>query len=274
MIDPSREPIGSALDTLRENGIESGELLITMGSGQSNPWSDKVTAQVSYSQLSGWQAPSVEGHGGRLGLIEIGGENVLVMEGRHHYYEARSYEGVLAPLSVMYALGVRKALLTNSVGALRSGMRQGDLVLLSDHILFQGPELGTILQSRWPDGVRPRYWEEGREAVKRAAGRAGVPLTEGVLLCVPGPMYETRAEAEMARRMGADVVAMSLAPEALAGMALGYRVVGLSLVTNLVGGEGHAELRHEEVISTAGKYQPSLDKLLAEAVPALLAASG
>jgi len=269
MIGPPQGVIDSALEYLRGAGIESADLLVTLGSGQSNPWVEEVIVEVDYGLLPGWRAPAVEGHGGKLSLVRVGGENVLVMAGRHHYYEARSYEGVIAPLSVSRALGVRKVVLTNSVGALRKGMRPGDLVLLSDHLFLQGPRMGRLLQGSWPRGVRPGYWEEGGAVVKEAAGRLGIRVTEGVLLCVSGPMYETRAEAEMARRIGADVVAMSLAPEALAAWALGCRVVGLSLVTNMIGEEGHTGLHHKEIITAAARFQPYLAILLREAVPEL-----
>jgi purine-nucleoside phosphorylase len=125
-----------------------------------------------------------------------------------------------------------------------------------------------------PYAADPSYWKEGRMIVMEKAEGAGIELSEGILFCVQGPMYETASEAEMARRMGADVVAMSLAPEAMIANALGCRVVGLSLVTNSAGGSNLAGPNHNEVISAAVTYKPLLDKLLKEAVPALSAAGG
>lgn len=273
MIGPSSQSIDAAISTLREAGIDSASFLVTLGSGQSNPWSDETEVEIDYEQVPDWPAPAVEGHAGKLSLVKMGEENLLVMEGRHHYYEARSYDGVIAPLRISCALGVKKVLLANSVGSLRSELCTGDFILISDHVFFQGPELEKLLQVEWPSGVKPSYWKEGRKIVMEKAEGAGIELAEGVLFCVQGPMYETGAEAEMARRMGADVVAMSLAPEALTAAALGCRVVGLSLVTNVVGGSDLAGPNHDEVISAAATYKPLLDKLLKETVPALAAAS-
>jgi len=272
MTVPPSQTIDAAITTLREAGISSASFLVTLGSGQSNPWSDEVEVEIDYQQVPGWCAPTVEGHGGKLSLVRMGEENLLVMEGRHHYYEARSYDGVIAPLRISCALGVEKVLLANSVGSLRSELCTGDLMLISDHIFFQGSELEELLQAEWPSGVRTFYWEEGRKIVMEKAESAGIELDEGVLFCVQGPMYETAAEAEMARRMGADVVAMSLAPEAMAAAAMGCRVVGISLVTNAVGGSDLAGPDHDEVITAAATYRPLLDKLLKETVPALAAA--
>ena len=273
MIGPSSQTIDTAISTLREAGIGNAAFLVTLGSGQSNPWSDEIEVEIDYEQVPGWPAPAVEGHGGKLSLVRMGEENVLVMEGRHHYYEACSYDGVIAPLRISRALGVEKVLLSNSVGSLSSELCTGDIILISDHVFFQGPELEKLLQAEWPSGVKPSYWEKGRKIVMEKAEDVGIELAEGVLFCVQGPMYETGAEAEMARRMGADVVAMSLAPEAMAATAMGCSVVGLSLVTNAVGGRDLAGPNHDEVISTAAIYKPLLDKLLKETVPALVAAS-
>ena len=64
----------------------------------------------------------------------------------------------------------------------------------------------------------------------------GIAVADGVYAAVAGPAYETPAETEMLRRMGATVVGMSTVPEAVAARALGMRVLGLSFVTNAAGG--------------------------------------
>jgi purine-nucleoside phosphorylase len=259
---------------LNGEGIESAAVMVTLGSGQKNPWSDEVVIQLEYTQIPGWPAAAVEGHAGRLNLVHVGAENVLVMEGRHHYYESRSYDGVIAPLRISRALGVDRVVLTNSVGSLHSELQAGDLMLVSDHLFFQGPELQTLLGSETPFGQEGPYWKEGGQLVRDAAVNAEIELKEGILFCVQGPMYETGAEAEMARRMGADVVAMSLAPEAMIATAFGCRVIGLSLVTNSIGVSVLAGPNHNEVISAAAMYQSRLDRMLKEVVPVVAAAVG
>ncbi len=273
MIGPSQETVEAAVEVLLSAGIVCADLLVTFGSGQKNPWDSETEITIPYTEIPGWAPPGVEGHGGELSLVRMGEDNVLVMVGRHHYYEARSYESVAAPLKAACELGVRRALLTNSAGAVRKDLRQGDFVLLTDHILQQGPDLADLLRDAWEEGMVPTYWQEGATILRQAAQQGGIPLSEGMLLCVTGPAYETGAEIEMARRMGADVVAMSLAPEALIAWSLGFEVSGLSLVTNSPGTDGRACLHHHDVVEAALGMQPVLDRLLREAVPRMLPVS-
>jgi purine-nucleoside phosphorylase len=152
----------------------------------------------------------------------------------------------------------------------REDLRQGDFVLITDHILLHGPALPDLLQGETVSDAAPGYWSEGAAVIRQSAEKVGLALIDGVLLCVTGPTYETRAEIEMARRMGSAVVAMSLAPEALIAWSLGIDVAGLSLVTNIAGAQGSADLHHDEVVAAAARMQPELNRLLREAVPRML----
>jgi len=244
--------------------------LVTLGSGHASPWRDQTQINVPYAQLPGWSVPGVPGHHGNLGLVRLGAMNLLVMEGRHHYYEARSYQGVVFPLHVAGALGVRLVVLTNSAGSLRPDLEPGEIVLTAGHLFLQGtiqPGCDSPVQ-KIRSGV---YWEEGRALMAASARRAGIGVREGVLACVGGPSYETVAESAMLRGLGADVVSMSLAPEALAASSMGLKVVGLSIVTNTAPGVTGSVPDHDTVVATAARAQPHLDVLLREAVPPLLA---
>lgn len=71
-----------------------------------------------------------------------------------------------------------------------------------------------------------------------------------------GPSYETPAEIRFLRGAGADAVGMSTVPEAIAARALGMKVMGLSVITNLAAGIGSAPLSHDEVLET-GRFAGS-----------------
>jgi purine-nucleoside phosphorylase len=258
------------LAALRQAGIERADLLITLGSGQANPWPDRVVVTLPWEALPGWPAAGVVGHRGRLSLVAVGNRFALVMEGRRHYYEARSWGGVLTPLRAAARLGARLALLTNSAGALQPDLEPGALVAASGHLMLDEAGLATVLEGLGPAPAGRLWWPRGRRLMSEAARAAGVELTEGVLWYATGPTYETAAEARLARRLGADVAAMSLVPEARIAAALGLWVVGVSLVTNRVTGPGGAGPTHAEVLAAARCYQDRIDRVLRGSVGSLM----
>jgi purine-nucleoside phosphorylase len=268
---PPGEASGTApaAHALEERGFAPIAAVITLGSGIRSPWREEHAAVVPATDVPGWPVPAVPGHGTDLALVRVGAENLLVMEGRRHYYEARSYEGVVFPIQVAAALGARLAVLTNSAGSLRPGLGPGDLVLVAGHLLLQSALLD---QSGFVPSARTDvYWWEGGATLLETAARSRIAVTEGVLACVSGPTYETAAEVGMLRRLGADVASMSLAPEAVCAARLGMDVIGLSLVTNTAGAVDGEDRGHEAVTAAADRMQPDVDRLLGEALPGLLA---
>jgi purine-nucleoside phosphorylase len=83
---------------------------------------------------------------------------------------------------------------------------------------------------------------------------------------VPGPHYETPAEIAMLRVLGADLVGMSTAVEAIAARAAGLEVLGVSLVTNAAAGLTGAPLDHAEVLASGAAAASRLGGLLARIV--------
>jgi purine-nucleoside phosphorylase len=159
------------------------------------------------------------------------------------------------PVRTMVNLGAKTVVLTNAAGGIAPTCRPGDLVLISDHLNFQGahPLIGpndTTLGPRFPDMTRV-YDPVLRALARRAASAEGLELREGVYAAMSGPSYETPAEIRMLRVLGADLVGMSTVPEAIAARHMGARVLGISCVTNLAAGVSATELSHDEVEHTA-----------------------
>ena len=145
-------------------------------------------------------------------------------------------------------------------------------MLISDHLNLTGrnPLLGANderLGPRFPD-MSAVYSPELRAVAREAAATVGVDLREGVYAWFLGPSYETPAEVQMAKGLGADLVGMSTVPEAIAARHMGGDVLGISLVTNLAAGISTTPLSHEEVQETAaearGRFTALLDRLLAD----------
>jgi purine-nucleoside phosphorylase len=156
-------------------------------------------------------------------------------------------------------------------------MQPGDLVLIRDHLNLTGrnPLAGPNddrLGPRFPDMSRV-YSAELRAIARDAGTETGMDLAEGVYAWFLGPSYETPAEVQMAKRMGADLVGMSTVPEAIAARHMGADVLGMSLVTNLAAGISPTPLSHAEVTATADAARERFTRLLNVLLPRLASRS-
>jgi purine-nucleoside phosphorylase len=195
------------------------------------------------------------------------------MQGRLHYYEGYTLEQVVYPLRALAYSGCQTFILTNASGGLLSDMVPGDLVLISDHINLMGnnPLIGQnleILGQRFPD-MTEVYDKSIRKLLIAIAKEKGISLREGVYLGIAGPSYETPAEIQMYRKLGADLVGMSTVPEAIALKHMRKKVVALACVTNLAAGLEKGPLVHTDVLENAKKGQEAIHNILWSAIPFL-----
>ena len=164
---------------------------------------------------------------------------------------------------VAHALGARAMVLSAAVGSLDPSLAVGSMVVLRDHLNLMGTNpLARMALSRRLAGLRRRVRVYDADLSSAALGilqEHGTAVTEGVYAAVAGPAYETPAETEMLRRMGATVVGMSTVPEAVAARALGMRVLGLSFVTNAAGGA----VSHEEVLLASKTAAEAIGRVVA-----------
>jgi purine-nucleoside phosphorylase len=244
------------------------KLAIVLGSGL-GAFADQLqdAVAVTYEEIPHFPVSAVPGHAGRLVAGQLGGMALLVMQGRVHAYEGHSANAVTFPVRTLAALGVRALILTNAAGAIRLNLRQGQLVLLLDHINLSGlnPAAGPLLRDR------PRFFDMSEAYSRRLRGIAqevafslgGAELPEGVYVSVLGPSFETPAEIRAFRAMGADLVGMSTALETIAARQAGMEVLGISCVTNMAAGIEAAPLNHEEVMETGQAVEQQLGALLA-----------
>ena len=250
----------------------AAKIAIVLGSGLgalAGELSD--TVQLAYAGIPYFPVSGVLGHAGRLVVGTLSEVPVLVLQGRVHAYEGHSAATIVHPVRTLAALGVRVIILTNAAGGIRLDLRQGQLVLISDHINLSGlnPAAGPLFSDK------PRFFDMSqaysatlRELAQAAANES---LAEGVYISVPGPSFETPAEIRAFRSMGADLVGMSTALETIAARQCGMEVLGISCVTNMAAGiEPHA-LTHEEVLETGRAVEQQLAGLLAGIVPRVAA---
>jgi purine-nucleoside phosphorylase len=259
-----------AADLLRARRF-TGPLALITGSGLGDVVDalDPVDA-ISYEQIPGFPVSTVAGHAGRLVRatpLGASGPNLLVLQGRFHYYEGYAMEELTLPIHVLRALGVETLVVTNAAGGLNADYTPGDLVLITDHINFMGsnPLIG------WSDGTNDRFVDLGNaysprlRAMARDAAPPGARLHDGVLMAFTGPSYETRAEIRLARLAGADLASMSTVPEVIVARLLGIEVLGISCVTNVAAADdapAPESVDHEEVVEASKRASAALATIL------------
>lgn len=253
--------ISAAVARLRQLSKLDPRLAMVLGSGFQGALHLKDASEVGYGEL-GFPCVTVRGHVGRLVIGILDGVPILGMFGRAHYYEGFSMAEVTFAVRVLAEYGIRDLLLTNAAGGIKRDYRQGDFVILKDHINFMGVNpLRGEQEARFVD-LSEAYDMKLRKLLRKAGKAAGVRVQEGVYLAVSGPSYETPAEIRAFRNLGADLVGMSTVPEAIVARQCGMRVAGLSCVTNLAAGLGGKALSHEEVLATGKKVQKAAADLL------------
>lgn len=206
---------------------------------------------LEVGQIPHWPKSTVQGHEGRLVLAQTDHLKVLFLQGRVHYYEGYSIQEVAFPVRVFAQLGVKILIVTNAAGGIRKDLKPGDLMCITDHLNLMGtnPLIGPHdpqWGERFPDLSKAYSPELIRKAEKEAKA-LGFRLKKGILAAVYGPSYETKAEVQMLKRLGADAVCMSTVPEVIVANQMGMDVLGISCIANRATGLGTGPLSHEEV---------------------------
>lgn len=225
-----------------------------------------ILAAIPYADIPGFPVCSVEGHAGRLVLTEREGVCVAILQGRAHRYEGVALATVTHPVAVLAELGVQTLIVTCAAGSL-DGAEAGTLMLIEDHLNLMGdnPLMGAGRGHLGSSGfveMAQAYDPALIEIAEQVAGASGLSIRRGVLAAVAGPTYETPAEAEMLRRLGAQAVSMSVVPEVIVARALKLRVFGLALITNRSGTALDGRVGHSQVVAVAESRADSVAALL------------
>jgi purine-nucleoside phosphorylase len=258
-VTPSDLALDAAAAIRRTTGVQRHDVAVVLGSGWA-PAADRIgvpEAEVPVTDLAGFAPPTAAGHVGTVRSVRIGDRHVLVFLGRTHLYEGHGVDSVAHGVRVAAAAGCGTVVLTNAAGGIAEGLTVGQPVLISDHLNLttRSPLAGATFVD-----LTDLY-----SARLRDLARAVDPtLTEGVYAALPGPHYETPAEIRMLRTLGADLVGMSTALEAIAAREAGAEVLGISLVTNLAAGVTGEPLDHREVVAAGRAAAERMGELLAE----------
>ncbi|WP_423847836.1 purine-nucleoside phosphorylase [Aeromicrobium sp.] len=254
-----------AADALAERTDgEKHDIALVMGSGWL-PAADALGVpehEFAASELPGFSAPAVEGHGGTIRSVRLGDRRLLIFLGRTHFYEGHGVASVVHGMRTAAAAGVGTVVLTNGCGGLDTSWTPGTPVLISDHINLTGTS--PVEGANFVD-LTDLY----SSRLRALCQEVDPTLDEGVYVQFPGPHYETPAEITMVKAIGGTLVGMSTVLEAIAAREAGMEVLGISLVTNFAAGITGEPLNHEEVLQAGRDSATRMGSLLAQVLDRL-----
>jgi len=226
--------------------------------------------KIPYEEIPGFPIPTVASHAGELVIGDLGGKCVATLSGRMHYYEGYSMQEIGLPVRVLKALGVQTLIVSGATGGMNPQYRQGDLVVIEDHINLMGanPLIGPNddrLGPRYPDMSRP-YDPKLVNAAMATALKMGIRCHSGVYVGVAGPNLETRAEYRFLRGIGADVVGMSVVPEVLVAVHSAMRVLGMAVVTDMCLPDALQPGNIEEIIRVANEAEGRMTRIVKQVI--------
>jgi purine-nucleoside phosphorylase len=262
-INTAAEVVRSLLSRLPQVGV-------ILGSGLGG-MAETVEGAVSvpYGGIPHWPVSTVLGHSGRLVAGRLEGREVLMMQGRAHYYEGYAMPHIGLPIRVMKKLGIGTLVVTNAAGAVNPAYAPGELMMITDHLNLIGmagpnPLRGPNLDEfgpRFPD-MSQAYDREYHELARLSARENGLALHEGVYAGLAGPTFESPADLRFLRMAGVDAVGMSTVPEVIVARHSGMRVLGVSGISNKANLDGSTVTTHQEVLDAGRILVPRLETLV------------
>lgn len=261
------ETLNQAAAYVRSKTTLQPRVGIILGSGLGDVLSSVgVEVAIPYAEIPNARVSTVVGHSGRLVFARAGDIPIVVMQGRVHYYEGFSMDEVLFLPRLIGRMGIKTAIVTNAAGGVNEKFKQGDLMLIADHINVSGvnPLRGPNtdeLGPRFPD-MSVAYPRKLRELARAAGREVGLALQEGVYCWLSGPTYETPAETRMIRTLGADATGMSTVPEVVAFAHMSIPVLGISVITNMAPGILPQPVEHAEVLETTKRVEKEFGRLI------------
>ena len=262
--------IDKVVEVLRARTVLHPGVGMILGSGL-GPLAEAVGGAtiIPYSDLPFWPVSTVEGHQGRLVIGSLEGQDILVMQGRVHYYEGYSMAQVGLPVRVMQRLGIEILIVTNAAGAVNPAYQPGDLMLIVDHLNLIGMAGLNPLRGPNLDELGPRFPDMGRAydreliaLARQVAAENHIAMQEGVYACLAGPSFETPADLRFLRTAGVDAVGMSTVPEVTTARHAGTRVLGISGISNKANLDGNTLTTHAEVLAAGKIIVPQLELLV------------
>ncbi len=287
-----RDRLHRAADALRGLCEDSGadpRTAVILGSGLQQTATEALqegASALSFTHVPGMPITRVSGHTGQFVTGGSRNRQLILQQGRSHYYEGWDVDAITFSVRVLAELGVKTLIVTNAAGGIAPEMMPGDLMVIRDHLCFVdlnepqaefgerqsvpgGADTGFCSRAALTGACRTgrSVWSQRMMAIA-ADISTSLSVHRGCYAMMPGPNYETPAEVRMLRSLGVDAVGMSTVPEAMVASRLGMEVLGVSCITNSAAGLSAGPLTHQEVGETAARVESDFVGWLQQVVQA------
>lgn len=230
----------------------------------------EIIDEVPYEEIPNFPVSTVKSHSGKLIFGNLGGKQVVAMQGRFHFYEGYTMKEVTFPVRVMKFLGIEKLFVSNASGGVNPDYEIGEIMIQDDHInLFPAhPLIGKNedeLGPRFPDMSEP-YDQRMIKLAIEIAEENNIRVAKGTYAGLTGPTLETPAEYKYVRIIGADAVGMSTVPEVIVARHMEIPCFAISIITDLGVPGKIQETSVEDVIEVANKQEPKMTLIMKELI--------
>ncbi|MCW9095188.1 MAG: purine-nucleoside phosphorylase [Ignavibacteriaceae bacterium] len=256
-----------AISYLKKESPFTPDIAIVLGSGLGEfADSTKKIKSLSTSEIPGYPKTTVRGHQGAIHFSKVEKKNILIFQGRLHFYEGYKISDCLLGVLLSNKLGCKKIIFTNAAGGVNRNFAPGDLMLIDSFNALQLNKEITSLIGVTSIEVRNNFLncpsKRMNEIFMDSAKEIKIPLHSGTYWYSKGPSYETPAEINLMYKFGGDAVGMSTVHEAIYASLIGMKTAAISCITNLAAGISLNKLSHEEVTETANKVKSKFERLV------------
>jgi len=247
--------------------LPAPDIAIILGSGLGD-FANRFQSKKVYrtSELPGYPPSTIVGHEGKIHFVEYYGKNILLFQGRIHFYEGYKISECVLPVFIANKLGCSKIILTNAAGGINPDFIPGDLMLANSlNGIFIKKELTQLIGLSTPETKNFILTLEENsltKVIKKSAESHGINLKTGTYIYAKGPSYETPAEIQFFKKFGSDAVGMSTVHEAVFSAYLGMETAVISCITNYAAGISDKKLSHSDVTETAELVKEKFSNLL------------
>lgn len=194
-------------------------------------------------------------HHKRIIKGEINNKEIVVFQGRNHFYETNLRNKIYFNVNYAKELGLEMLIITNAAGGVNQNFAVSDLMLITSHINMMFKNISYKRNNS--------LYNKGLiEWVKRTAQKNKIKLHTGTYCSLSGPVYETNSEIGIWKKYNIDAAGMSTIPEMLYAGKLGIYSIAISCITNLIDSTSKKIVSHTEVLEAGEKAYKNFSKLL------------